>query len=465
MDLQKWIAARIAALPEDAFDSLDDWPENADVFDRNLPGAFTTLLEPVPLTLEYRSADGEVTERRVTALQLRGTAEGPFHLIARCHTRKAQRTFRADRILSLSGISDLPPDAAPIDLLQGLAEFAVETEWHERQGADRPPQAKQSMAATPFDTIRKRFRAELRLLAFLAKSDADLHPAELDAINAYCEHLAGTAHLSWTKPDCAALIKYCRNLQFSRKVEAACLKNVQRSEPDRAALFHRAAIAVMEADGRHAPEELLMLQAWGAQPPGPSTPDNDRSNVSTTPPSPAPKRRLISAPDDWLFQLILKHFKSEIRLLTFLAKADGALHPAEFEAINTYCSAIAAAQAHARWGAVDRTALEAFCGRTQFTSQSEQHSLDNLQNWDEDLARKFDAAAWAVAAAHGPRSAVEMRMMLNWRSRAPAGCPVLEGLPITPGASTGDASYNPFVLTVGLIALFTSIVIVVSIVS
>lgn len=292
MELRQWIEARIAALPEETFDSLDDWPENAETFDPALPGAFTALLEPVILSLEYRSAAGEVTERRVTALQLKGTAEGPLHLVARCHTRKAQRTFRVDRILSLSGLPDMPAEATPADLLAALVDLAIETEWHEGKqpplprggagGCSHPLNniARSQSSATPFGVIRKRFRAEIRLLAFLAKSDGELHPAELAAINSYCEGLAGTVHLIWGEAEGAALAKYCRELQFSPKVEMACLDKLQRDVEDWAARFDRAAATVMEADGRIAPEEVTMLQRWGVQPDDYSFEDDDGNKAS-----------------------------------------------------------------------------------------------------------------------------------------------------------------------------------------
>lgn len=296
MNLHAWIEARLAALPEDAFDSTDDWPENAEPFDAGLPGNFAAPLEPVTVTLEYRDANGEISERMVTLLQMSGTGEGPLFLTGRCHMRKARRTFRIDRILSVSGLPDLPPRAGPAELLHGLADLSLgavpkpapagETAPKAGKAPKRPspaaakrapnpapqpapaprPAPVAGPARTPFQQVRFRFRAELRLVTFLAKSDGELHPSEQAAIDRYARALAGGAGLAWNEADSAALAAYCRNLAFSAEAERASLSGLQLADPGLAALFSAAVPDVMEADGRYDPAEILMVSSWGLKP-------------------------------------------------------------------------------------------------------------------------------------------------------------------------------------------------------
>lgn len=281
-DLHSWISARLAALPEDAFDSADDWPENQEDFDAALPGAFVATLEPIVIAMEYRDSHGEISERKVTLLQMRGSAEGALHLAGRCHMRNARRTFRVDRILSMSGLPDMPSDATPENLLAALADLAIETDWH--TGAAPPARAARTPRRMPetlapasragqpadwlFRIIRRHFRPEIRLLAFLAKADGELHPAELGVIDAYCAALAEDhARADWKAADSAALAAYCRQLQFSRETELRCLEKIQNWDGEMARRFDAAAIALVDADGRRDPAEMRMMRDWRSQAP------------------------------------------------------------------------------------------------------------------------------------------------------------------------------------------------------
>lgn len=269
MKLRQWIEARIAALPEDAFDSLDDWPENADAFDANLPDNFETALEPTLVHLEYRDAQGEVSERPVTLLQMRGTGKGPVHLIGRCHMRNARRNFRFDRVLSVSGLPGLPGDASPKDALIALADLAIAPRPNTASplAATPPGRPKAASSAAMFKVIRRNFRAELRLLAFLAKADGELHPAEIDAISGYARSLLPEhSRKYWTPDDNAALSAYLRNLKYAAETERLCLSQLQLWDEDLERSFAHAITRVMEADGKRHASELAMIRDWNIAP-------------------------------------------------------------------------------------------------------------------------------------------------------------------------------------------------------
>lgn len=267
LDLHRWLDARLAALPEDAFDSLDDWPENAEDFDPALPGNFSAALEPLTIGIEYRDAQGEVSERQITLLQMSGTADGPVCLDARCHMRRARRKFRFDRILSARGLPDLPEDASPADLLSALADlslgaYPIGRPPHETGKAARPRRA----APPAFQAVRGRFRAELRLLGFLSKSDGEMHPAEIDAIDRYARSLCAGIGEDWQDEDSAALSAYLQRLEFSAETERLCLEQLQLGREDLAARFSVAMSEVIEADGRYDPAEVEMVFGWGLKP-------------------------------------------------------------------------------------------------------------------------------------------------------------------------------------------------------
>lgn len=61
-----------------------------------------------PLVMEYLDADGRLTERRIQPLHVKRRG-GELLLVAHCHLRNAQRTFKLDRIVRLL------PRSCPVD--------------------------------------------------------------------------------------------------------------------------------------------------------------------------------------------------------------------------------------------------------------------------------------------------------------------------------------------------------------
>lgn len=267
VDLQRWLEARLAALPADAFDTIDDWPENNEPFDNNLPGNFSATLEPATIEIEYRDATGEISQRRITLLQMSGTATSPVYIDARCHKRAARRKFRFDRILSIKGLPDLPPDPTPAEVLSALADLAIDA-----RPSFSPPSSKERPARTrapvppAFKALRDKYRAELRLLGFLSQVDGDIHRGEKQAIDRYARGLAEQHGLAWQLADSAALDAYLNRLEFSVETERACIKQLQLWHEDLAARFSLAMSEVMEADGRFDPAEVKMVFGWGLKP-------------------------------------------------------------------------------------------------------------------------------------------------------------------------------------------------------
>lgn len=60
------------------------------------------LLDETNFIMDYMRSDGEVSEREIDVYSVNRTRNGDLTLIAYCHLRNEQRTFRVDRILSLA---------------------------------------------------------------------------------------------------------------------------------------------------------------------------------------------------------------------------------------------------------------------------------------------------------------------------------------------------------------------------
>ena len=60
------------------------------------------LLDETNFIMDYIRSDGEISEREIDVYSVNRTRNGNLTLIAYCHLRGEQRTFRVDRILSLA---------------------------------------------------------------------------------------------------------------------------------------------------------------------------------------------------------------------------------------------------------------------------------------------------------------------------------------------------------------------------
>lgn len=91
-----------------------------------------------PVTFGYHSrSSGQVAQRRVRPYG-RGDKKGNHYLIGWCEDRDERRSFRLDRIKSLTPIEDAEPFVVPkeFDLDRALAEIGVGQSWHVRVDFD-----------------------------------------------------------------------------------------------------------------------------------------------------------------------------------------------------------------------------------------------------------------------------------------------------------------------------------------
>jgi hypothetical protein len=178
----------------------------------------------------YTNGKGEPSERQVTCIKLQGFAE-PDAIYAYCHQSKRAKSFRLDRMSECW-------DLATGELIDPVEHFR---RLHLTGLMDMEDRALDHFS---------------RLLVFMARCDGEFHPLENDAVDhalaRYVLHFGGddrthekaVRRLNGIAPDSVDLISAVKKIGTS--AHATTL----------ARLVLDCTGSVMNADGRHAPEEI-----------------------------------------------------------------------------------------------------------------------------------------------------------------------------------------------------------------
>ena len=214
------------------------------------PPALRYTLEPFFWMIEYEDSHGDTTNRRVTmrTVEERG---GHRYLYAFCHERQALRMFRLDRIVCLISPDGEVEDADAwfTSTLKGceVIEFTPAPRGH---GA-----AKLGTEVSTYTTLKKHISPGLILLTAAARSDAVLHPRELDRILRFAEDCAFDLRDSGSLPsgvqaeDFDKLERTIRRMRpLTSDVENA-LSDIGAWPMDRAKHLFTALTATAQADG------------------------------------------------------------------------------------------------------------------------------------------------------------------------------------------------------------------------
>lgn len=214
------------------------------------------ILEPVFALMDYRDAKGGYTRRRITMLTLAPGPNAPI-LKAVCHERRAQRSFRCDRIegfIEDTGevltCADFFTEFLGIDLSRMRPREAVAT------------------ADSKATEARDKLRPALALLVALARSDEHYLPEELNAICNFVEdvmpEINDPAHPGEVSalPKLRQLISRMRPTQQSLDGFLAALQP-NLADPRFHASFEAAVNNVLWADGKIAPGEKHLLDSLG----------------------------------------------------------------------------------------------------------------------------------------------------------------------------------------------------------
>lgn len=184
--------------------------------------------------IEYADAAGNRSRRRITALQFKNGS-----LMARCHERKALRTFRLDRITCVIDRSGVIYDTAeffnlidfPLDLFQG-------------------------------DFI---YGPGLQMLTAVAFADGWMCQDEAETILQYCAHLCDNHGITIDGRLEQQMMKHIADQYPACAAVDASLSRLRDMSPADHRLLLRYAVNVMNADSIQHPAEFAMIQAIKAE--------------------------------------------------------------------------------------------------------------------------------------------------------------------------------------------------------
>lgn len=187
MSLAEEVEAFFAGRPEPRLRALPGrrsyGPSRDDEFDQEEGEERNADLGGLSLHIVYRDASGATSQRTIRCHKLR-TTQGVSYIDAYCLWRRAQRTFRLDRIANI------------FDYSTGEELGDVRGFFAEQIGDDISPPvnpgAKGSerietrfKPATSNPRIAAAFRDGARVLLFVAMSDGELHPRERELVVSY----------------------------------------------------------------------------------------------------------------------------------------------------------------------------------------------------------------------------------------------------------------------------------------
>lgn len=204
--------------------------------------------------IEYRSATGEISRRRITVHNIGlSTSRVPI-LSAFCHERKARRSFRVDRIvccIDLNGeiFEDVPRFMAEsFGMSPGLAAAHEDQDERDRWGA-----------------VRNFIRPEAILLAAMTRSDGIVRNVEIET---GAEILALSAERAGHMCDeliCDLIGRYLLRLRPSEEQIGSAIERIAERAPDEIKRILIAAARVMDSDEDRHPQEIAVLNAMARE--------------------------------------------------------------------------------------------------------------------------------------------------------------------------------------------------------
>lgn len=221
----------------------------------------------ITIAIEYRDARGAETRRRVTLRRLYHDAAGYPCINCFCHERRALRTFRFDRIISVidaDGVVWPPKDfftqelhAQPVELENSI-DVAVASAL---AAAEKRQHAKITAPAAPGIAQRRAARDGLRVLVALARADGEFDDAEMRIILDYIAAAAMRAGITTVDADRRALTTYLRHQRPAPDLLNECLDRLERAPAAERHALTEAAAAIVACDPAAAAEEIALLRA------------------------------------------------------------------------------------------------------------------------------------------------------------------------------------------------------------
>lgn len=220
--------------------------------DKNMVLQDTVQLGDLHVAIEYRDADGQRSTRNITMQEVGRGPNAPV-IKAICHTRRAVRHFRTDRIINVvtSDGEVLTADHFFRNVLRiDLSNLAAGVQEDSLKTAR---------------ALRDFLRPALSILVVAARTDDEFHPAELAAIMDYvrAEVPFLLEYEKFTKPVGQAELNLIETLIRTMRPQESSVRSylsaVMSQREERFLRFRAALLAVVRADGIvRLPEEVFL---------------------------------------------------------------------------------------------------------------------------------------------------------------------------------------------------------------
>lgn len=201
--------------------------------------------------IEYVDSAGLSSTRRITVFEITQGRAGVPSLMARCHERKATRQFRVDRIRACIDFDGEVHDDVPAFLFDNFGmSLGVATRTSKNDAAAR------------WLEIRDFIKPDAVVLSALSHSDGHVHELERQDIEQHLTFVAEHAKGLLSDPEIVAIGRFVERLRPTENAISAALETIARRTPDAIMRLLRAAVAVIDADGRRHPAEIAMLDEF-----------------------------------------------------------------------------------------------------------------------------------------------------------------------------------------------------------
>lgn len=201
-------------------------------------GALLDDIDGLVLAMEYSDESGARTRRIVECRRL--NPDLPGYIEGWCRLRDAERTFRVDRIVSLTNLTTGRQ-------IFGAAVQSFFAPYLRQARADATLAETSARAAERLYLTQRAAANGVKVLLFLAMADGHLHAAEREVVLGYIHEVA-SGIMPEASLDMEALVGWMENLRPTR--QSARSAAVRLSEyADRFPPVARAMLALVKADG------------------------------------------------------------------------------------------------------------------------------------------------------------------------------------------------------------------------
>jgi hypothetical protein len=198
--------------------------------------------------IEYVDSMGEPSRRRITVFEIATADNGIPLLVARCHERRAIRSFRIDRIQCCIDYDGEVHENVPAYLTE---VFGMSVAAAARRPSDPDKRWEQIFSVLRNDAV---------ILAAVARSDRRLKPSELDVATRYLVRLVENSTMIFlTEDEVKSVARHIERLRPRIEAIDRALPRLTLRGADAVMKLLLAAVDVMDADDDRHPAEMQLI--------------------------------------------------------------------------------------------------------------------------------------------------------------------------------------------------------------